>query len=176
LEARTAVAALQHSLDQLGFDYVDLYLIHWPVPSRDLYTETWRALTELAADGRARAIGVSNFQIPHLERIIEETGVIPAVNQIELHPRSSSSSCAASIRKHGILTEAWSPLGQGGAGRTSTCSTSSSGVNAWPRSPSSIRASGSGPTRTRWPSPSSALLGWSLGLGVVMQRQSVEVD
>ena len=78
--------AFETSLERLGYDYVDLYLIHWPVPSRDLYAETWQALTELAAEGRARAIGVSNFQRSHLERIIEDTGVVPAVNQIELHP------------------------------------------------------------------------------------------
>ncbi len=107
--------AFHRSLDQLDFDYVDLYLIHWPVPSRDLYSETWGALTELAADGRARAIGVSNFHIPHLERIIEDTGVVPAVNQIELHPALQQSELRAFHHEHGILTEAWSPLGQGAA-------------------------------------------------------------
>ena len=114
----SALRAFDRSLDQLGFDYVDLYLIHWPVPSRDLYTETWQALTELAADGRARAIGVSNFHIPHLERIIENTGVVPAVNQIELHPALAQTELRAFHDEHGILTEAWSPLGQGAALKT----------------------------------------------------------
>jgi 2,5-diketo-D-gluconate reductase A len=107
--------AFERSLDRLGFDYVDLYLIHWPVPSQDLYAETWQALTELKADGRARSIGVSNFQVPHLERIIEETGVIPSVNQIELHPQLQQGELRDFHARHSILTEAWSPLGQGAA-------------------------------------------------------------
>ncbi|MGH2869140.1 MAG: aldo/keto reductase [Solirubrobacteraceae bacterium] len=111
----STLRAFDRSLDQLGFDYVDLYLIHWPVPSRDLYTESWQALTELAADGRARAIGVSNFHIPHLERIIDSTGVVPAVNQIELHPALQQSELRGFHQERGILTEAWSPLGQGAA-------------------------------------------------------------
>jgi 2,5-diketo-D-gluconate reductase A len=111
----STLRALHRSLDQLGFDYVDLYLIHWPAPSRDLYVETWQAFTKLAADGRARAIGVSNFHIPHLERIIEDTGVVPAVNQIELHPALQQPELRAFHEEHGILTEAWSPLGQGAA-------------------------------------------------------------
>jgi 2,5-diketo-D-gluconate reductase A len=111
----STLRAFDRSLDQLGYDYVDLYLIHWPAPSRDLYTETWQAFTELAADGRARAIGVSNFHIPHLERIIENSGVVPAVNQIELHPALQQSELRAFHEEYGILTEAWSPLGQGAA-------------------------------------------------------------
>jgi diketogulonate reductase-like aldo/keto reductase len=111
----STLRAFDRSLDQLGFDYVDLYLIHWPAPSRDLYSETWQAFTELGADGRARAIGVSNFHIPHLERIIEDTGVVPAVNQIELHPALQQAELRAFHEEHGILTEAWSPLGQGAA-------------------------------------------------------------
>lgn len=110
-----AMRAFARSLDQLDFDYVDLYLIHWPVPSRDLYVDTWRALIELQKEGRARSIGVSNFHITHLERIIEETGVVPAVNQIELHPRHQQSELRDFHRHHGIVTEAWSPLGQGAA-------------------------------------------------------------
>src|SRR3954447_10292171 len=78
--------AFEKSLGRLGFDYVDLYLIHWPVPTQRLYVETWEALTELREQGRARTIGVSNFQIEHLERIIDATGVVPTLNQVELHP------------------------------------------------------------------------------------------
>jgi 2,5-diketo-D-gluconate reductase A len=110
-----ALRAIEASLDQLGYDYVDLYLIHWPVPSQDLYVETWQALTEIKADGRARSIGVSNFQIPHLERIIDETGVTPAVNQIELHPQLQQRRLRGFHEQHSILTEAWSPLGKGAA-------------------------------------------------------------
>lgn len=109
-----AFAAFDHSLERLGFDYVDLYLIHWPVPSRDLYTETWQALTELKGDGRARSIGVSNFTRDHLDRIIDATGVVPAINQVELHPRLQQSDLRRYHQQHGILTEAWSPLAQGG--------------------------------------------------------------
>ncbi len=111
----STLRAFEQSLDRLGLDYVDLYLIHWPVPSRDLYVETWRALIALAADGRARSIGVSNFHAEHLERIIEETEVVPAVNQIELHPQMQQADLRAFHRERGIVTEAWSPLGQGAA-------------------------------------------------------------
>jgi diketogulonate reductase-like aldo/keto reductase len=110
-----ALRAFEHSLKRLDLGYVDLYLIHWPLPARDLYAETWRALTELRRDGRARSIGVSNFQIPHLERIIDETGVIPSVNQIELHPQLQQGDLRDFHARHSILTEAWSPLGQGAA-------------------------------------------------------------
>jgi 2,5-diketo-D-gluconate reductase A len=105
--------AFDASLDALGLEHVDLYLIHWPVPAWDLYVETWRALVELQQDGRARAIGVSNFQIPHLERIVEATGVVPAVNQIELHPLLQQGELRAFHAHTGIVTEAWSPLAQG---------------------------------------------------------------
>jgi 2,5-diketo-D-gluconate reductase A len=107
--------AFEDSLERLGYDYVDLYLIHWPVPSQDRYVEAWKALTELHDDGRARSIGVSNFQIAHLERIIEETGVVPSVNQIELHPQLQQPELRRFHEQHSILTEAWSPLGQGAA-------------------------------------------------------------
>jgi len=105
--------AFERSLSRLGSDYVDLYLIHWPVPSRDLYAETWEVLCELHEDGQAHSIGVSNFQIDHLERIIDESGVVPAVNQIELHPRLAQPELRRFHDEHEILTEAWSPLGQG---------------------------------------------------------------
>jgi 2,5-diketo-D-gluconate reductase A len=110
-----ALRAFDQSLERLGFDYVDLYLIHWPQPDRDDYVETWEALTELKADGRARSIGVSNFQVEHLERIIDATGAVPALNQIELHPQLQQEELRRYHAEHGILTEAWSPLGQGQA-------------------------------------------------------------
>jgi 2,5-diketo-D-gluconate reductase A len=103
------------SLEKLAYDYVDLYLIHWPVPSQDQYVETWQALCELKREGRARSIGVSNFQVDHLERIIDASGVVPSVNQIELHPQLQQEQLREFHVGHGILTEAWSPLGQGAA-------------------------------------------------------------
>ncbi|MHC5262756.1 aldo/keto reductase [Streptomyces sp. UC4497] len=109
----TALRAFDASLDRLGMDYVDLYLIHWPVPSRDKYVETWQAFEEILAGGRARAIGVSNFLPEHLDRLAAETSVVPALNQIELHPRLQQSELRAYDAEHGIATEAWSPLGRG---------------------------------------------------------------
>jgi 2,5-diketo-D-gluconate reductase A len=109
-----ALSAFEHSLERLDMDYVDLYLIHWPAPRRGRYVETWKALCELQADGRARSIGVSNFTVENLEQIIEATGVVPAVNQIELHPRLAQPELRSFHRRHGIVTEAWSPLGRGG--------------------------------------------------------------
>jgi 2,5-diketo-D-gluconate reductase A len=108
-----AQPALERSLSRLGFDYVDLYLIHWPVPSQDQYVATWQALCDLRAEGKARSIGVSNFQVEHLERIIDASDVVPAVNQIELHPRFQQEELRSFHAEHGIHTEAWSPLGQG---------------------------------------------------------------
>jgi diketogulonate reductase-like aldo/keto reductase len=105
--------AFERSLDRLGLDYVDLYLIHWPAPGRGLYVETWQALIDLKASGRARSIGVSNFEIEHLERIIEATGVVPAVNQVELHPRLQQPELRRFHAEHGVVTEAWSPLAKG---------------------------------------------------------------
>jgi 2,5-diketo-D-gluconate reductase A len=108
-----ALRAFERSLERLRSDYVDLYLIHWPAPSQGLYVETWQGLTEIQADGRARSIGVSNFQVDHLQRIIEETGVVPAVNQIELHPRLQQAELRSFHAEHEIVTEDWSPLGRG---------------------------------------------------------------
>ena len=106
--------ALDDSLSRLGTDYVDLYLIHWPVPSQDRYVETWKAFEKIASDGRARVIGVSNFPQRHLQRLLDETGTVPAVNQVELHPDLAQSELRAFHAEHGIATEAWSPLAQGG--------------------------------------------------------------
>ncbi|MEU6266751.1 aldo/keto reductase [Saccharopolyspora shandongensis] len=109
----SALKAFDESLTKLGLDHLDLYLIHWPVASKDKYVETWKALQQLHADGRAKAIGVSNFQVPHLRRLLDETDVVPAVNQIELHPNLPQAELRAFHAEHGIATEAWSPLGQG---------------------------------------------------------------
>jgi diketogulonate reductase-like aldo/keto reductase len=109
----SAMRGFDASLDRLGLDYVDLYLIHWPVPSKDAYVDTYKAFEKIHADGRAKAIGVSNFLPEHLERLIAETSVVPAVNQIELHPQLQQSASRAVHERYGIRTEAWSPLGQG---------------------------------------------------------------
>jgi 2,5-diketo-D-gluconate reductase A len=109
-----ARAAFEGTLSALGFDYVDLFLIHWPLPMvEDDYVETWRVFESFKRDGRARSIGVSNFQIAHLERLAEETETVPAVNQIELHPYLLNDEVHAYDRDHGIATEAWSPIAQG---------------------------------------------------------------
>ena len=108
-----ARAALTESLGKLGLDRVDLYLIHWPVPRADRYLEAWRTMVALRDEGLTRAVGVSNFQMPHLRRIIDETGVVPALNQVELHPWLQQDELRDFHRQHGITTEAWSPIGQG---------------------------------------------------------------
>jgi 2,5-diketo-D-gluconate reductase A len=108
-------AAFERSLERLATDYVDLYLIHWPVPSQDLYVETWETFVELQQEGLVREIGVSNFQPTHLERIIAATGVMPALNQVELHPHFQQPELRAVHERLGVVTEAWSPLGQGQA-------------------------------------------------------------
>jgi len=107
--------AFEETLATLGFEYVDLFLIHWPrvAQAGDRYVETWKALEELHRDGRARSIGVSNFQVAHLERLAAETGTVPAVNQIELHPTFANAEVRAHGEAHGIRTEAWSPLAKG---------------------------------------------------------------
>jgi 2,5-diketo-D-gluconate reductase A len=108
------IGALRESLDNLGLDRVELYLIHWPLPRIDRYVDTWRALIALREQGLTRSIGVSNFTERHLRRIIDETGVVPAVNQIEMHPYFPQPQLRAVHAELGIVTEAWSPLGRGG--------------------------------------------------------------
>jgi 2,5-diketo-D-gluconate reductase A len=107
--------AFERTLQELGFDHVDLFLIHWPLPTLydGDYVSTWRTLEEFKADGRARSIGVSNFGVEHLDRLAAETEVVPAVNQIELHPYLLNEEVRAYDEEHGIATEAWSPLKQG---------------------------------------------------------------
>ena len=107
-----AIASTKESLQRLGLDHLDLHLIHWPNPSRDLYVEAWQALIELQKQGLVRAIGVSNFTEAHLRRIIAETGVAPVVNQIELHPLFPQAEMRAVHDELGIRTEAWSPMGK----------------------------------------------------------------
>ncbi|WP_283258659.1 aldo/keto reductase [Streptomyces fradiae] len=109
----STLRAFDASLERLGLDYVDLYLIHWPVPAQDTYVDTYKAFEKILADGRARAIGVSNFLPEHLERLTDATSTVPAVNQIELHPQLAQGEARAFHARHGIATEAWSPLGQG---------------------------------------------------------------
>lgn len=106
--------AFDESLRKLGLDQLDLYLIHWPLPAADRYVEVWRALGKLRQDGRLRSAGVSNFQPAHLRRVVDETGEVPSVNQVELHPYLTQDELRRVDAEFGIATEAWSPLGKGG--------------------------------------------------------------
>jgi len=112
-EHKNAPRAFRQSLDRLKLDYLDLYLIHWPKPRQDAYAEAWEALVELKAEGRVKSVGVSNFTVANLERIIDETGVIPSINQIELHPRFQQRQSREAHARLGIATEPWGPLGYG---------------------------------------------------------------
>jgi 2,5-diketo-D-gluconate reductase A len=109
----SALAAMDASLDRLGMDYVDLYLIHWPAPKLDRYVDSWKALVRLQEEGKAKSIGVSNFTAETLDRIIGETGVTPVLNQIELHPKFQQAGMRAADEQRGVITQSWSPLGQG---------------------------------------------------------------
>ena len=111
----STLRAFDTSLKKLGLEYVDLYLIHWPMPERGTFVDTYKAFEKLYEEGRAKAIGVSNFLPEHLATLLEATSVVPAVNQIELHPYFPQRELRAFHDEHGIATEAWSPLGQGGA-------------------------------------------------------------
>ena len=114
LTCDAAMASFDRSLDELGLDFVDLFLIHWPLATVSDFVPRWKALEEIYRSGRARAIGVSNFQEHHLVRLMEETQIVPAVNQIEIHPYLVQDELRAFDAKHGIVTQAWSPLGMGG--------------------------------------------------------------
>lgn len=107
------LAAFDASMARLGLDYLDLYLIHWPAPAQNLFVDTFKAFAHLRDQGRIRAIGVSNFEPEHLKLLIDATGIVPAVNQIELHPRLPQTELRETHARYGIATEAWSPLGQG---------------------------------------------------------------
>ena len=108
-----ALAAFDRSLEVMKFDYLDLFLIHWPLPAVGDFVETWKTLEDICRSGRVRAIGVSNFQAHHIERLAAETTIVPAVNQIEIHPYFTQDDLRAFDREHGIATEAWSPIAQG---------------------------------------------------------------
>jgi 2,5-diketo-D-gluconate reductase A len=109
----SALETFEKTLGRLGMDHLDLYLIHWPVPTEDRFVATWRAFERIHEEGRSRTIGVSNFRIEDLERLERETETMPTINQVELHPRFQQAELRAWHREHGIATEAWSPLGQG---------------------------------------------------------------
>ena len=138
---------------KLRLDVLDLFLIHWPLPMFDQYVDTWRAFEKLRADGRIRSIGVSNFEIEHLEHLAGETGTVPAVNQIELHPQFPQAELRAYHAEHGILTESWGPLGQG------------KGLLTTPTITEIAEAKG----RT----PAQVVLRWHLQLGCVVIPKSV---
>lgn len=142
--------ALAASLEKLGLDHVDLYLIHWPLPMFDRYVETWRALITLRDEGKASAIGVSNFTVDQLERLVGETGVVPAVNQVEMHPYFQQRDLRAYHDRMGIVTQAWSPFGGGGTGAASLLA-----------DPVVIAIA----ARQGW-TPSQVVLGWHLARGV----------
>ena len=108
-----ALRAFDATMERCGLEYLDLYLIHWPLPALDAYVDTWKALIRLRDEGRVRSIGVANFHEPHLRRLIDETGVAPALNQIELHPSLTQERMRAVNRQLGIVTQSWTPLGRG---------------------------------------------------------------
>lgn len=109
----STLKAFDETMSKLGLDYLDMYLIHWPTPEKKLYVETWKALEELYAQKKVRVIGVSNFQPGHLEDLINQSSVTPAVNQVEVHPAMQNRNVIAADREFGIATEAWSPLAKG---------------------------------------------------------------
>ncbi|MGO1285452.1 MAG: aldo/keto reductase [Brachybacterium sp.] len=149
-----AIAACEASLERLGLDYVDLYLVHWAVPEQGRYVEAWKALIALQERGLVRAIGVSNYPKAQLEEIIEATGVAPAIHQIELHPYFQQRELREVHERHGILTEAWGPLGQG-----------KSDLLENPAVTSVAEAHGV--------SPAQAVLAWHLAHGIVTIPKSV---
>jgi diketogulonate reductase-like aldo/keto reductase len=150
-EHGTAAEAFEASRAALGVDVIDLYLIHWPVPSRGLFVEVWLVLEKIYAEGRARAIGVSNFLPDHLDTLLAEASVVPAVDQIELHPTFQQSALAAKSRGLGIAVEAYSPLGQG------------ADLNA---------AAVTELAQRRGVTPAQIVIGWHLGLGNIVIPKS----
>ncbi len=154
-EHGTAADAFEASRESLGVDVIDLYLIHWPVPSQGLFVEAWEALEKIQATGGARAIGVSNFLQEHLDTLIAETTVVPAVNQFELHPSFQQTALSAKSRAHGIAVEAYSPLGQG-ADLEATAVTALS--------------------QRRGATPAQIVLGWHLGVGNIVIPKSADAQ
>lgn len=152
----TTLAAFDGSMKKLGLDVLDLFLIHWPQPMFDQYVETWRAFERLLADGRVRSIGVSNFEIPHLQRLLAETDVKPTVNQVELHPEFPQEELRAYHDEHGILTESWGPLGQG---------------KGLLENPDIVEVA-----RRRGRTPAQVVLRWHVQIGCVVIPKSVHPD
>lgn len=150
----STLRAAEASLTRLGLGQVDLFLIHWPCPAKDRYVETWRALIRLRDEGKARSIGVSNFNAGHLERIIDTTGVVPVLNQVELNPRLQQSGLRAVHARLGIVTQSWTPLGQGKS------------FDAAP-----IKAA----ARRTGKSPAQAILRWHLQIGASVIPRSTRV-
>ena len=110
----STLTAFDASMKRLGLDTLDLYLIHWPAPKQDAFVDTWKALLRLREEGRVRAVGVCNFHVPHLQRLLDETGELPAINQVELHPYLQQKELREFHAANGVVTEAWSPLASGG--------------------------------------------------------------
>lgn len=150
------MAAFEASAKRLGVEVVDLFLIHWPLPMFDQYVDTWRAFEQLLADGQVRSIGVSNFEIEHLERLASETDITPAINQVELHPEFPQQDLREYHSSHGILTESWGPLGQ------------NKGLLDNPRIVAMARSLG----RT----PAQVILRWHIQIGNVVIPKSVTPD
>jgi 2,5-diketo-D-gluconate reductase A len=151
----TALETFGKSLGRIGMDYVDLYLIHWPVPSQDRFVETWRAFERIHGEGRARTIGVSNFRIEDLERLEAETEILPTVNQVELHPQMQQRELRTWQEERGIATEAWSPLAQGAVLGDETIA---------------------GIAQTHGKTPAQTILRWHLQLGNIVIPKSVTPD
>jgi 2,5-diketo-D-gluconate reductase A len=142
-----AQQAFANSAERLGLDRIDLLLIHWPVPRKDRYVDAWRGLVKLLEDGKVRAVGVSNFKPAHIDRLLDETGVAPHVNQIQLDPRIGRADQRSYHAAHGIVTESWSPIGQGG------------GLLADPTI--------AGVARRRSKTPAQVVLRWHVQLGLI---------
>lgn len=150
---RSAFDAVDLSLEKLGLESVNLYLIHWPVPSRDLFVETWKALEQMRSDGRSTSIGVSNFRLSDLDRLLAETETVPVLNQIELHPLFTQLPLREYGAAHGILTESWGPLGH-------------ARVNIFDEGPITAAAEAHGV------SPAQAIIRWHLQNGLVVIPKS----
>lgn len=149
----STLRAFDTSLTRLGLEYVDLYLIHWPLPGVDKYVDTWKAFEKIYSEGRAKAIGLSNFHAAHTQRLLSETSIIPVIDQIELHPQLQQAELRAFNARHDIATEAWSPLGQG------------KGLLEDPKLAAIARKHGK--------SPAQVVLRWHLDLGNVVIPKSV---
>ncbi|KUL67195.1 oxidoreductase [Streptomyces violaceusniger] len=149
----STLRAFDASLTRLGLEYVDLYLIHWPLPGVDKYVDTWKAFEKIYSEGRAKAIGLSNFHAAHTQRLLSETSIVPVIDQIELHPQLQQAELRAFNARHDIATEAWSPLGQG------------KGLLDDPKLAAIARKHGK--------SPAQVVLRWHLDLGNVVIPKSV---